>query len=128
MPDHRLSDLQHSVMRVLWKRGEATVAEVHAELHAERGLAPTTVATLLSRLEKRSLVGHRAEGRQFVYRSLVTEEDVRNSMVSELADLLFSGDVTEMVSHLLDERELTDDDLAKVRALIEEKTRGNTDT
>jgi predicted transcriptional regulator len=125
MPDHRLSDLQHAVMRVLWEKDEATVADVHAALFPERGLAPTTIATLLSRLEKRNLVGHRADGRQFVYRSLVSEDTVRRSMVSELADLLFAGDVTELVSHLLDEREITDEDLAKVRALIEERTRGN---
>ena len=124
MSDNRLSDLQHSVMRVLWKKGEATVADVHAALHSDRGLAPTTVATLLSHLEKRSLVGHRSEGRQFIYRSLVTEEEVRKSMVSELADLLFSGDVTELVSHLLDGRELTDEDLAKVRAMIEARAGG----
>lgn len=124
MSDHRLSDLQYAVMSVLWEKTEATVADVHAALYPERGLAPTTVATLLSRLEKRDLVGHRTDGRQFVYRSLVSEDAVRRSMVSELADLLFSGDVTELVSHLLDDRQITEEDLDKVRAMIEEKTRG----
>jgi predicted transcriptional regulator len=106
-------------MRVLWEQGEATVSEVHAALQPDRGLAPTTVATLLSRLEKRDLVGHRPRGRQFVYRSLVTEQEVRGTMVSELTDLLFSGDPTELVSHLLGARDFTPDDLAKVKALIE---------
>ena len=128
MSDHRLSDLQHAVMRVLWDREEATVAEVHTVLHPERGLAPTTVATLLSRLEKRGLVGHRSEGRQFVYRSLVSEEAVRNSMVSELNELLFEGNVAEFLSHLLDGRDLTEEDLIRVRALIEAKTREQDDT
>ena len=55
---HQLTELQIAIMRILWERKEATVAEIHAALLDERGLAPTTVATLLSRLEKRGAVKH----------------------------------------------------------------------
>lgn len=117
--DWHLSDLQLAIMRVLWERNEATVAQVHSELLPTRGLAPTTVATVLSRLEKRGLVGHRAEGRQFVYASRITEEEVRHSMVGELTELLFEGNAAELVSHLLEARELTPHDLARVKSMIE---------
>ena len=117
--EHSLSDLQLSVMQVLWSSGEATVADVHVALHPERGLAPTTIATILSRLEKRGLVEHRALGRQFVYRTKVSEQDVRRSMVSELTNLLFQGDPAELVSHLLAIRDLDSNELARVKALIE---------
>ena len=117
--EHSLSDLQLSVMHVLWAAGEATVAEVHDALHSKRGLAPTTVATLLSRLEKRGLVEHRSEGRQFIYRTKVSEQEVQESMVSELTDLLFEGNPAELVSHLLSEREFDPEDLARVKAMIE---------
>jgi BlaI family penicillinase repressor len=118
-----LSDLQLAIMRVLWARAEATVAQVHADLYEERRLAPTTIATVLSRLEKKDLVGHRADGRQFVYRARVTEQTVRKTMVSELTELLFAGDVTELMSHLLAGRDVDTDDLARVRRLIEAKER-----
>jgi BlaI family transcriptional regulator, penicillinase repressor len=117
--EHSLSDLQLSVMHVLWEAGEATVAEVHVALHSQRGLAPTTVATLLSRLEKRGLVEHRSEGRQFIYRTKVSEQEVQESMVSELTDLLFEGNPAELVSHLLSEGEFDPEDLARVKAMIE---------
>jgi BlaI family transcriptional regulator, penicillinase repressor len=120
---HRLSDLQLAIMRVLWARVEATVAQVHADLYEERRLAPTTIATVLSRLEKKNLVDHRADGRQFVYRAQVSEQTVRKTMVSELTDLLFAGDVTELMSHLLAGREVDTDDLARVRRLIDKKER-----
>ena len=121
--EYRLSDLQIAIMRVLWKRREATVTDVHEDLKDERGLAPTTVATVLSRLEKRGLLAHRTAGRQFVYRPLVTEEQVRCSMVEELTELLFEGDVSEMVSHLLSAREISPGDLARVKSLIEARER-----
>ena len=104
---HQLTDLQIAIMRVLWERGEATVAAIHEALLAERGLAPTTVATLLSRLEKRGVVKHRSASRQYVYYPAVSEHEVRRSMVSELTERLFDGDVAELVSHLLDAREIS---------------------
>ncbi len=116
-----LTELQLAVMRVLWDRREAPVADVHEVLHRERGLALTTIATLLTRLEKAGLVARRPHGRHFVYRPLVSEEEVRRSMVSGLAERLFHGDVAALVSHLLREREIAPDDLARVRRLIEDR-------
>lgn len=58
MPDTQLTDLQLALLRVLWTRGEATVQDMVEALRPERDLAPTTVATLLSRLEKRRVVSH----------------------------------------------------------------------
>ena len=71
-------------MRVLWQRAEASVADIAAILGDERGLKYTTVATLLTRLEKRGVIAQRREGRQLIYRALVTEPNVRRSMVADL--------------------------------------------
>src|SRR2546421_5112959 len=57
---HQLTELQLAILRVLWDRSEATVQEIWEALHAERGLAQTTVATMLSRLERRGVVTRRA--------------------------------------------------------------------
>ena len=118
---NQLGELQLAMMREIWSRGEATVAEVHNALQRERGLAMTTVATVLSRLEKRGLLAHRREGRVFVYRALISEDEVRSATVAEITERLFQGDVTELVSHLLSGDTVSDDDLARVRALIDEK-------
>ena len=115
---HKLTDLQFAIMRVLWDRREATVSDIHEALLPDRGLAPTTVATLLSRLEKRGIVKHRSASRQYVYYPTVSEGEVRRSMVSDLAERLFDGDVAELVSHLLSEREMSAGDLEKVKELI----------
>jgi predicted transcriptional regulator len=106
-------------MRVLWRDEEATVAGVQAALLPERRLAPTTVATTLARLEKRGVVAHRTEGRQFVYRPLLQEGEVRTSMLGELTDRLFEGDASALVNHLLSARDIDPDDLERIRSLIE---------
>ncbi len=118
-----VGDLQLAILRVLWGRGEATASEVHAALVAERGLAPTTIATMLKKMERRGLVGHREEGRRFIYQPAVTEEKVTRSMVNELTDRLFGGRVTELVSHLLAEHDIDRDELADLERMIAEAER-----
>ena len=120
---HVLGDLQLAIMRVLWAEKEATVGQVHAALQAERGLAPTTIATMLRKMEQKGVVVHRTEGRQFVYRPTVARRDVRRSMVSELVDRVFEGDVAALAGHLLTEREIGPADLAELKALIDAKER-----
>lgn len=109
-----LGDLQLAIMRVIWERGEATATEVHTVLEPERGLAPTTIATMLRKLEDKGVVAHRAVGRVFVYRAAVGERDVHRSMVGELVERVFDGDPGALVSHLLNEGQV---DLSELDAL-----------
>ena len=115
---HQLGDLQLAIMRVLWDRDEATVADVHEALEVERGLALTTIATMLMKMEKKGVVDHRAEGRRFIYQPTVSEGQVRRSMVADLTAQLFGGDVTALVSHLLSEHEIDADELVELRERI----------
>lgn len=115
---HQLTDLQIAIMRVLWSKGEASAVQIWDALRPERGLAQTTIATMLSRLEKRGVIQHHARARQFIYYPTVTEPEVRRSMVSELTERLFDGNVAELMAHLLSAREMSAGDLARVRELI----------
>ena len=120
MPErHQLTELQLAILRVIWDKGEATVQDIWEALHTDRGLAQTTVATMLSRLERRGVVTRRAEARQYHYRAAVTEQEVQHSMVGELTERLFDGDITALVQHLLSGEEISPGDLAKIRDMIE---------
>jgi predicted transcriptional regulator len=113
----------HAIMRELWIRGEATVAEVHKALEHDRGLALTTIATMLKKMEVKGVVKHRSVGRQYVYRALVREKDVHRRMVADLTERLFRGDVAALVNHLISEQEIDADELSRLRELIEQRER-----
>jgi BlaI family transcriptional regulator, penicillinase repressor len=114
-----LSDLQLAILRILWDRGEATAADVHAQICEDhRDLAPTTVATVLSRLEKRGLVKHRTRGRQYVYRAAVDERDVRRTMLRRVTDFFFGGETSALLSHLVATDDLDGDALDEIRRLV----------
>jgi len=117
-----LTELQVAILRVFWTLGEATTQEVHDALGPARRLAPTTVATLLSRLERRGVLAYRRRGRQHVYRALVSERQVRRTKVKGLMESLFGGDPAALVSHLVRSDEMDADELARIRALLEAHT------
>ena len=119
MGKHTLGELQHAIMQVLWARDEATVAEVHEALFDERGLAPTTIATMLRKMEDKGVVAHRVEDRHFVYQPTVSEDAVRSTMVSELLDPLFAGDPAALVSHLVADHDIDDAEVERLRMLLE---------
>ena len=114
-----LSELQIALMRVLWDRGETSTADVAAVLADERGLAHTTIATLLTRLEKRGVVVQRRDGRQLFYRAAVEEAAVGRSMVADLIGSLFAGDANELLAHLVEEAEIGPGDLARIRQRLQ---------
>lgn len=125
MSDTRtLTELQLTILDVLWDRGESTTQDVHQALHDDRGLALTTVATLLARLEKKGVVAHRKEGRQHVYRPTVSRSEVRRSKIRELTETLFDGDAAALVSHLVNPATVTEEDLARIKELIEQAEAG----
>lgn len=116
----QLTDLQLAIVRILWARGECSVAQVQEGLRPGRALAQTTVATILSRLERRGVVRHSKRGRLFLYEARVSEPQVRLAMVRELTKLLFEGRAASLVSYLLASDELRARDLAELRALLAE--------
>jgi len=122
---HNLGDLQYAIMRVLWEEREATVARVQERLAEgdRHDRALTTIATMLSKMEKKGVVSHRSEGRVFVYKAIVQEDAVRRSMVNELTERLFNGDFGALVSHLLDEQDIDRAELDRLRALLASKTK-----
>ena len=120
---HQLGELQYAIMRVLWAEGEATVARVQEVLatEGERDRALTTVATMLTKMEKKGIVSHRTEGRQFVYRAKISEAAVQRSMVAALTERLFEGDFSALVSHLLTEQEIDAGEVERLKRLIAER-------
>jgi len=115
---NRLGELQLKILKVLWDRSEATVAEVHETLSAETDFAYTTIATMLRKMEVRGLVKHRAEERKFLYRAQVKAEDVTRKMSAHFVERMFEGSLADMVTHLLSTHEVSREELDRISKLI----------
>jgi predicted transcriptional regulator len=108
-------------MKVLWERGPASVADVHDALGPDSGLAYTTIATMLRKMEARGLVTHDSEGRRFLYHAAIEPDVVTRSMANDVLDRLFEGRLADMLDHLLSTREISRDELRELERLIRER-------
>ena len=114
-----LSGSQLNVMKVLWKIQQGSVSEVLNELGGN-SYARTTVATMLSRLEKQGFVEMRKVHGVNTYLARKRQNDIKRASVSSVLSNLFAGNKTELVSHLLHE-DVTQDELDSVIRLLNEK-------
>lgn len=114
----KLSDLQLMLMKVLWREGRLSASAVHKLVSEEKALAPTTVSTMLKRMEEKQLLAYQKQGRQFLYYPIVSEDDVKTSMLSNLLANLFDGQPEQLVHHLVDSKEVESSDLTKIKALL----------
>jgi predicted transcriptional regulator len=120
----KLSELQLAFVQALWELGEGSVARVQEALEGQgRKLAPTTVATVLRRLEAQGWVAHREQGRSFIYRATVSHRRAAGRMLTNLTRSLFGGDLPALVSHLLESHKVDRRELEEIRQLIAEKER-----
>ena len=121
-PEIVIPDREMDLMDVLWERGSATAAEVRELL--EDDLAYNTVLTMLRRLEKKGYVGREEEGRAHRYFPLVERERVRGSAVRRLLDKAFGGSAELMLTHLVTESKLDEDQIRRLRQLLGEQLKG----
>ncbi len=113
------TDRELDVMAVLWELGSGTVAEVQARLPDR--LAYTTVLTVLRTLEEKGYVGHEEEGRAYRYRPLVARERAGESALRRVVRKLFLGSPELLVTQLVSDRSLSEEELRRLRRLLDER-------
>ncbi len=121
-----LSKGEMEVARVLWGLGgAATVREVHEAFPAERPIDFATVQTYLRRLAAKGYIRGRLSGRTRVYAPKVKPRTVISESITDLVDRLFGGDSLPLMRHLIEERAISDSDLAELRALLDRLEKEN---
>lgn len=113
-----LTEAELRLMEVLWQKRKATVAEV-AEALPPPPLAYNTVLTTMRILEQKGYVQHQEEGRAYVYEPLVEREDAAKNAVGLLLQRFFGNKSAALALRLVEEERPSDDELARLKALIE---------
>ncbi len=108
------SERELDVLKVLWEIGSGSVREVADRLAPDLGLAFNTVQTVLRNMEEKGLVGHRADGRTFVYFPKHTREQVTSRFLTKV----FGGALDQFVVSMLQATDATPDELRELEKLI----------
>jgi predicted transcriptional regulator len=116
----QLTEAELRLMKVVWQKGQATVAEVAAALPRELDLAYNTVLTTLRILEAKGYLKHAKakDGRAFVYHPLGGRGDATRGAVRQLLGRFFGDSAEALVLNLLDDETLGAAELKKIRKLL----------
>jgi predicted transcriptional regulator len=108
------SERELDILKVLWELGTGSVRDVHDRLSPELGLAFNTVQTVLRNMEEKGLVGHRAEGRTFIYFPKHSREQVTSRFLSKV----FGGALDQFVLSMLRAADATPEELRELEKMI----------
>ena len=116
-----LGELQRKVLHMLWRQGSASAQEILDQIAAERPLAYTTVLTTLQNLERAGWVTHERRGRAHVYTPTRTRAQAGATSLRAFIKRAFAGDAGLLFQTLIEQENLSDKDLARIRAMIDAK-------
>ena len=113
-----LTEAELRLMKVLWERGESSVAELVAAVSDERPLAYTSVLTTIRILENKGYVRHRQEGRAFLYTPCIVEQEAGRSEVRHMMQRFFGNSRERLLLSLLGDDTIDPAELQRLKALI----------
>ena len=116
-----LTTTELELMNLLWDLGEGSVRDVMAALPQDRDLAYTSVSTILRILEKKEFLKSRKESKTHIYTPLVQKESYEVKETGSLLNNLFSGSGLSLVKCLIDNDQLSEDEMESLKKMIEEK-------
>jgi BlaI family transcriptional regulator, penicillinase repressor len=117
--DATLAPQELAVMKVVWKKGSATVREVYETLREGRALAYTTVMTTMNILETKGFLDKAREDRAFRYTPARSRQQVVGAMVKDFVNRVFDGAAQPLLLHLATSETLTAKERTELRRLIE---------
>ena len=118
-----LSDAQLEILNIVWDQGTATVGQIWKVLAQRRPISRNTVSTMVTRLEEKGWLRHRALGGTYLYSATRPREKVLPRMLHRLVDVAFRGSAEGLVLTLLEGGRLSAEEVERIKAMLE-KTEG----
>ena len=117
----KISESEWLIMQVLWSRGELTANEVVEELVGRTKWKPKTVKTLINRLLKKGAVKFQKEGRKYRYYPAVSQAECVSTESRSFIQRVYGGAARPMLAAFLDDAELSVEDIAELKKILEQK-------
>lgn len=121
----RISDAEWVLLDLLWKHGELTITQMVKLLENTKGWSKHAIISFLNKMESKQLVYCHHGDRAKVYSAAVEREETAVSESVSFIDKVFHGKLGLMVSNLVENDKLNDDEIDELMSILEEKKRNN---
>jgi len=115
------TDAELEILQILWVQGPSSLGEICTALRQERQVATTTVATVLKVMQGKGLVRRRKTNRGLSWSANVNREKTASGMIGKLIERVFEGSAQQLVAHLVEDGNLSPDDLEEIRMLLDKQ-------
>jgi predicted transcriptional regulator len=122
-PSTQPTDGELEILRVLWAAGPVSLSALCEALRQDRDIAATTAATMLRVMSDKGQVRREGSGRGATWSAAVSQQKTERGMVRRMVDRVFDGAADRLVAHLVEGGELSDDQLAGLRKLIDQRAK-----
>ena len=117
----KISESEWLVMQVLWEKNPLTANEIVEELSGNTKWKPKTIKTLITRLTNKGAIKFEKEGRLYRYRPAVSKDDCVRMERRSFVRRVYGGLNKPMVASFLEDAELSADDIAELKKILDEK-------
>ena len=118
-----IAETEWKVMEPLWETPGQTIGEIRAAL-ADTDWSDSTIKTLVRRLTKKGILGVDDSGEQFRYYPVYSQSECRLRETRHLIDRIYNGSVKLLMTNLVSDSNLTDEDAEKLMELIDKMEGG----
>lgn len=116
------SDFELEVMHCFWEDDKQSAPQVHQSIESKRDISYSAVKTIIDRLEKKGALKRAGqEGRTIYYSAAVERGKVRLPMIKQFINKVFLGKTQSLAVHLLEEEELSLDDIQYLENILKQR-------
>ncbi|MCI9430466.1 MAG: BlaI/MecI/CopY family transcriptional regulator [Lachnospiraceae bacterium] len=119
----QISEAEFEIMKVVWKYAPINTNEITQRLTRTTTWSPKTIQTLIKRLVTKGALTYEKQSRVFVYTPLVKEQDYINQESHSFLKRFYGGNITAMLSAYIENGQLSEDELEKLRSLLSDSSR-----
>jgi len=115
----RISETEWDVMKIVWSQAPCSANDIIAILRqADASWHPRTAKAFLNRLVKKKVLGFSKEGRAYLYRPLVRQEESVDVASESFLERVFGGSLKPMLAHFVKRDKLSADEIRELRRLL----------
>lgn len=122
MEPKMLTDLELKVMQLLWESKKAFVKDLLEQWPDSPTPAYNTVSTIVRILEEKGFVDHESHGRSYQYFPLISKRKYQQNFLSNAIKSVFSGSTTGLISSLLEDKALSEQELQALQDMLDQKS------
>lgn len=121
------TDGELEILRIIWKNGNSTVAQVNGVLQKVKEVGYTTTLKLMQIMYSKGLLSREKTGKKHIYVAEVSQDDTRKLVVERVMDVLFHGSAMELVMHTLGNNKSSSKEITEIKEYLKKLEGGNDD-